>query len=168
PGAGPAPAADDPAKPPAAKVDEATERYIKEAARQDRVAIETSRLVLERSSRTAVRAAAKKVLDERTKAQHRLTTAASVQALGMRPDKSAAQAGDEEVEALRHTAPEGIDRAYLRIQIANHEAALKLQEAYGREGENDALRSQAMASAMLLEARLGDLRRLTRELDGAS
>ncbi len=153
--------------PPAVTTDEATERYVKESARQDRVAIETSRLVLERSGRNAVREAAKKVLDERMKSQHRLTTVASVQSLGMRPDKAAADAGDEAVEALRNTAPEGLDRAYLRIAIENHEAALKLQETYGRDGENEALRSHAMAAAILLEGRIADLRRLAKELDGA-
>ena len=141
---------------------------MKEAARQDRVAIEASRLVLERSSRNGVREAAKKILDERTKAQHRLTTAASVQSLGLRPDKSAAHAGEDAVETLRNVAPEGVDRAYLRIAIENHEATLKLQDTYGRKGENDALRSHAMATAMEIEARIGDLRRLARELDGTS
>jgi putative membrane protein len=152
----------------AAKVDAATEQYVREAARQDRAAIEASRLVLERSARTPVREAAKKVLDERTKAQHRLTTAASVQALGVRPDKSAAEAGEKSVEALRATAPEGLDRAYVRLAIETHEVALKLQQRYGDDGANDALRSNAMADAIQIDARLGDLRRLARELDGAS
>lgn len=137
---------------------------MKESARQDRTAIDASKLVLEMSARTPVREAAKKVLDERTKAQHRLTTATTVQALGLRPDK----AGDdgEAVEALRKTAPEGVDRAYLRLAIENHEATLRLQESYGRDGANDALRSHAMAAAIEIEARIGDLKRLAAELDG--
>ena len=149
-------------------VDEATAHYVKESARQDQAAIEASRLVLERSARAPVREAAKKVLDERMKAQHRLTTAASVQSLGVRPDKAAQESGEAEVAALRSTAPEGVDRAYLRMAIENHEATLKLQESYGRDGANDALRSHAMAAAILLEARIDNLRRLAAELDGAS
>lgn len=151
-----------------ADVDPATAQYLREAAREDRTAIEASRLVLERSARTPVREAAKRVLDERTKAQHRLTTAASVQSLGMRPDKAAENAGAETVEALRTTAPEGLDRAWLRVAIESHEAALRLQQSYGRSGANDALRSNAMADAIQLEARIGDLRRLARQLDGPS
>ncbi|BBK36334.1 hypothetical protein STAQ_14120 [Allostella sp. ATCC 35155] len=150
------------------KTDPATEHYVREAARQDRVAIEASRLVLERSARTPVREAAKRVLNERTKAQHRLTTAASVQSLGMRPDKVGEAAGEEAVEALRKTAPEGVDRAWVRVALESHEAALKLQRNYGREGTNDALRSNAMAEAMQLEARIGDLRRLAEELESPS
>lgn len=151
-----------------AKTDPATQRYVREAARQDRVAIEASRLVLERTARTPVREAAKRVLDERTKAQHRLTTAASVQSLGMRPDKVGEQAGDEAVESLRKTSPEGVDRAWVRVTLESHETALELQRNYGREGTNDALRSNAMAEAMQLEARIGDLRRLAEELESPS
>lgn len=152
----------------AAPVDAATETYVREAARQDRVAIEASKLVLERSARAPVREAAKKVLDERIKAQHRLTTAASVQSLGMRPDKTAADAGDDAVQALRTTAPEGLDRAWVRLAIETHEAALKLQQRYGEDGGNDALRSNAMADAIQIEARIGDLRRIAQELDGGA
>lgn len=157
-----------PATPATSDTDPKTEHYVREAARQDRVAIEASRLVLERSARTPVREAAKRVLNERTKAQHRLTTAASVQSLGMRPDKVGEVAGEEAVEALRKTAPEGIDRAWVRVALESHEAALKLQRNYGREGTNDALRSNAMAEAMQLEARIGDLRRLAEELESPS
>ena len=124
-----------------------------------RYEVDASRLVLTRSQSQASRLFAQTMVDHHTRmmAEH-----ASVLSMPAATDSGSALVGplSQMLDTLENTPRAEFDAAYKRGQIAAHEEALKVHNAYATKGSNAAVREKATAGGLVTRKHLDKARKL--------
>lgn len=132
---------------PAVAADPIAPQFVQTAVTTDIVAIDASRVALERSQNYDVKQYAQKVIDARSKAGGELQVALSATGLPVRPSTNLPQDKAAAVAELRTAEPAQVDRLYLDTTVKAHEEALKVLEQYAEEGATPQLRAFAEKEA---------------------
>lgn len=135
--------------------------YIERAAAGDLFEMQAAQLALTQAQRPDVRALARELLETHSQATQRLS-AAALQA-GLSAPAPALTVGQQQMLGqLQQTGPDGFDAAYLRSQLAAHETAIRLHDAYALSGDTEPLRFVASSSAAAVYGHLEEVRRIRR------
>jgi putative membrane protein len=126
--------------------------FIVNAARSNLAEIETGRLALRESDTAAVRAFARRMIADHTKAQAELTRIARRwdTTVPRRPSPQQRQ----EAERLEALAGDAFDRSYLRRQVVAHRKALALMLLESSDGRVAELRAFAARTAPVVRMHL--------------
>lgn len=135
--------------------------YVQQAAAGNLFEMEAAQLALTQAQRPDVRALARRLLEEHSRATQALS-AATLRA-GMAAPVPGLTAGQQQMLGqLRQTSPDAFDRAYLQTQLPAHEAAIRLHDAYALSGDTEPLRFVASSSAAAVYHHLEEVRRVRR------
>lgn len=135
--------------------------YIQQAAAGDLFEMQAAQLALTQAQRPDVRALARELLETHSQATQRLS-AAALQA-GLSAPAPALTVGQQQMLGqLQQTGPDGFDAAYLRSQLAAHETAIRLHDAYALSGDTEPLRFVASSAAAAVYGHLEEVRRIRR------
>ena len=140
-GALPASAADPVPRDPAPTV-QPTATFVALAVPANLFEIETSQLALDRPVPPAVKAFARKMVEDHAAAGVRLREVIAVAHVAAPPEKLDAR-HIAQLEALRAAPDSGFEKAYLDLQRKAHDEAISLFAGYAAGGENAALRALA-------------------------
>ncbi|HYD23736.1 MAG TPA: DUF4142 domain-containing protein [Croceibacterium sp.] len=159
-----APAADDTATAdvaaePAAPDATTAQGFTDTVAASDMYELEAAKLAQEMGTGEKVKAFAAMMATDHTKSSADLKAAAgeSDPPVTVAPALTAKQQGD--LDALR-SAGDNFDTVYAQQQVAAHEQALALLQAYGADGDSAPLKAFATATAMVVEHHLDEARTL--------
>lgn len=141
------------------------DEFVQKASQSNLFEIESSKLALERSKNTDVRAFAQKMIDDHSGAGAGLKTAAEAAGLS----GSVATALDEKhQEILKDLSEEDaadFDDEYVDEQEDAHRKAVKLFKKYSDKGENANLKTFAMQTLPTLEAHKEEVKVLEDKVD---
>ena len=130
--------------------------YVAAAASNDLLAIRSAELALRRASSEQLRAYAQRLIDD-----HR-GTSAQLSFGGRRLNLVPPAVLRAEHQAMLDQLGEAgeFDATFKRQQVAAHEAAVRLHDAFARRGESPTLRSVAAYAAPIERRHLDELRRM--------
>lgn len=111
--------------------------------------IESSRVALEKSTNDQVLAFAQHMIDDHTKAGQDMMAAA--QSDGITPATALQPHHQSQLDELTGLEDEAFDEAYLAAQVAAHDEAVALFEAFSTNGEESALKSFAAETLPTLQ-----------------
>lgn len=133
--------------------------YLMFAGAGDLYEIESSRLVLETTSDSAVRRFAQMMVDHHTGTTR--TAEAAARSAGMTPPPPMLDAPKAAmIEALRQYDGVERDRLYLSQQMMAHKEALGLQKTYSDNGDTPQLRTAARNALPIIQRHLAEVERL--------
>jgi putative membrane protein len=119
------------------------------AASSNMFEIESSQLALERTSNDEVKAFAEHMIEDHTAAGEKMKAAAAKD--GVTPPATMAEKEQAQLQELQSAEEEAFDQAYLTAQVAAHDEAVALFDAFSTEGEESALRAFAAETLPTLE-----------------
>lgn len=135
--------------------------YVQQAAAGDLFEMQAAQLAMTQAQRPEVRALARELLEIHSQSAQRLS-AAALQA-GLNAPAPALTASQQRwLNQLQQSGPDGFDAAYLRSQLAAHESAIRLHDAYALSGDTEPLRFIASSSAAAVYGHLQEVRRIRR------
>lgn len=133
-------------------------RFMKEAARDSAAEIKLARLALDRSSNSAVREFAQRMIDDHTKANRQLMHLARDKGITLSTAPTAEENATYDRLASLHGA--AFDRAYARMMVQDHEKAVHMFQALANNGRNSDLRTWAGDTQLTLRTHLTLARRM--------
>ena len=129
-----------------------TDDFVKKAAIANQYEIETSKVALQRSASTDVKAFAQMIIDDHTKAGADFAAAAKTGGIA---DAAIPTSLDEKhakkLSKLNEEDAEDFDDEYLEEQEEAHEKAISLFKDYADDGDNASLKSFAAATVPTLQ-----------------
>lgn len=129
------------------------------AASSDMFEIRSSELALERSQSNAVQGFAQMMINDHTAASEGLKTAA--QQDGVTVPAEMLEKHATQLQTLQDTAADAFDASYVNVQVAAHEEALALMQAYAETGETAALKAHAAKTAPVIQMHYEHVKKLT-------
>jgi putative membrane protein len=141
------------------------DKFVQKAAMSDLFEVESSKLALQRSQNEDVQAFAQRMIDDHTQSTRKLTGLLQSASVGTTPPNNLDRAHQHMLQQLQNESAARFDRLYMRIQVKGHQDALKLQQGYGRHGDNDQLKSFASEAAPMVQDHLTQARRILRGID---
>jgi len=120
--------------------------------------VESSKLALERSRSDAVKAFARRMIEDHSKAGVRIREALAEARLTM-PDERLGARHVAQMQELRD-AGDAFDRTYIEMQYKAHVEAVELLKAYAAGGENKQLRAFASDVMPALQAHLDHIAKM--------
>jgi putative membrane protein len=136
-----------------------TATFVTAAAVGNFFEIESSKLALDRSKSSAVKAVAQRMVDDHSKAAVKLKESVAATKLTMPPDKLDAR-HQALYDELREKGAGDFDKAFIEAQYEAHVEAVDLFKAYAKGGENDRMRALAAELLPTLEAHLEHVRKM--------
>lgn len=133
--------------------------FVNEAASGGMFEVQSSELALERAQGDEVKAFAQMMVTDHTANNEELKAAAEAEGLTVPTEIEGAAA--ENMEAVEAAEGEGFDAVYAERQVAQHEAAVQLFEAYAQTGMEEALKAYAEKSLPVLQQHLEQAQGLT-------
>jgi putative membrane protein len=131
----------------------ATKQFVEKAAVSDMFEIQSSQLAAEKANDDAVKAFARKMVEDHTKTSNEMK--AMVQKLqGVQLPTQLDNEHRQKLEQLRSAAGGQFQQQYRSQQIEAHQAAVRLFEDYGRNGDNDEMKSWAQKTLPNLQQHL--------------
>lgn len=141
------------------------EAFVSRATILSNFEIESSQLALKKSKSTAVRAFAKKAVDDHERMSDDLKQILDRTKIGSMI--SFQQLDDEhqdKLEDLGHSAPSHFDEDYIDAQLVEHDNAITLFEDYESEGKNQELKTFAIKYLIVLKQHQSDLKKIESSL----
>lgn len=134
------------------------EEFAAQAASSDMFEIRSSELAQDKSQSDEVRAFADQMIADHTAASEKLKAAAATS--GVEVPAEMLDKHQSQVSELEGLDGEAFDDAYVEAQVAAHEEALALMQGYAENGDDEALKAHAAATAPVIEGHLGHVRDL--------
>lgn len=141
------------------------EDFVQKASMTDLFEIETSKLALERSKNTDVRAFAQKMIDEHAGSTSALKTAAEAAGLSGSVATSLDEKHQKKLKDLSEEDVADFDDEYVDEQEDAHRDGVKLFKKYSDKGENANLKTFAMQTLPTLEAHKEEVKALEDKVD---
>jgi putative membrane protein len=136
-----------------------TRAFVEQAVVSNTVEIETSRLALASAARPDIRAFAKRMIRDHTRANAGLAKAASASGVPV-PPPSLDAGRAAKLQTLRTTPPVSFDAAYVAMQAEAHQDAISLFTSYAANGSDPALVAFARRTLPTLRMHAAMLARL--------
>lgn len=133
--------------------------FVTRASSANLVAVEESRLALDRSGAPQVKAFARRLVEDHASAETALQVAAD--GSGAEVPRTLDQDQQARVTALRGKSGADFDKAYVADQVAVHSNALTLYGDYMLLGDNAKLQALATKMIRITEAQLKDAQALS-------
>lgn len=121
--------------------------YVPNAAISDLFEIESSKLALEKSQSAAVKKFAQQMITDHTATSTQLKSILASAKLNMAPPAALDARRQGMLDNLKGLSGAAFDTAYLDQQTAAHQEALTLHTSFAEDGDNDALKQFAAATA---------------------
>ena len=137
-----------------------TQEFVQKAAMSDLFEIESSKLALQRSQNRDVKAFAQRMIDDHTKSTQKLKSVLQTASVGTGPGTALDRAHQRMLDRLQNASGAQFDRLYMQMQVKGHQDALKVQQSYGRRGDNDQLKSFASDAAPMVQDHLSQARQI--------
>jgi putative membrane protein len=141
-----------------------SQEYVQKAAVSDMFEVESSKLALQRSEKPDVKAFAQRMIDDHTKSTQKLKSVLQTASVGTAPATALDRSHQRMLDQLQNASNAQFDRLYMQMQIKGHQDALKVQQQYGRKGDNDQLRTFASDAAPMVQDHLAQARQILRGL----
>lgn len=132
--------------------------FVEKAAISGQFEIQSSQLALKQSQDEQIRDFAQEMIDDHQKANEELKRLAMQEKINLPTELD--QAHRDKLEQLRE-AGDGFDSMYKRMQHEGHQKAVKLFDAYTREGDNETLKDYAEKTLPILKEHEADISALT-------
>lgn len=126
--------------------------FVNEAASGGMFEVQSSQLALERSQNADVKAFAEKMVADHTPNNEELMAIAT--AAGLTPPAEIMGANAENMKAVQDATGDAFDKTYAEKQVAAHEAAVTLYQAYAEGGQEQSLKAYAEKSLPVLQEHL--------------
>jgi putative membrane protein len=130
----------------------ADREFVKDAAMAGMAEVEAGRLALQKASSPAVKQFAQKMVDDHTAANAELMKLA--QSKGAAPPTELDRAHRKDMEGLEKRSGEDFDRAYMKMQVSDHQKAVSLFEKQAKNGKDAELRQWAESKLPTLREHL--------------
>jgi putative membrane protein len=121
--------------------------YVANAAISDMYELESSKLAVQKSKSAAVKKFAQQMITDHTATTAKLKATIKDAALAITPPTQLDARRKGMLDNLRSASPADFDRAYIDQQAAAHQEALTLHSGFAEDGDNDALKKLAAATA---------------------
>lgn len=128
--------------------------FVHIAASSNLLEIQSSRLALQVSSDPAVRSFAEMIIADHTQLAGKIAAAAKGTDIGPPPPEALMPMDQARIDRLRATPAASFDAALRDLQIAAHQQAISLFQAYSAQGDNPTLRSIASQALVMLQKHL--------------
>ncbi|MDB5446332.1 MAG: hypothetical protein JWQ97_1649, partial [Phenylobacterium sp.] len=138
--------------------------FVNQAAAGDAFEIAAGQVAQQRAQSPAVRAFADMMVHDHTESTSALKKAIAEAGhpLSLATTPSADQ--QAQLAALTHEDAKSFDKAYVEGQVAAHQAALALLQAYGQNGDEPALKAFAGEAVSVVERHLDQAKALSEQL----
>jgi putative membrane protein len=123
--------------------------FAETAASSNMFEIESSQLALQQSVSGDVQQFAQHMIDDHTAAGEKM--AAAAQQDGITPPTSMMERHQAQLEGLQSAGSDTFEQAYVSAQVAAHDEAVQLFEAFSENGDESALRSFATETLPTLQ-----------------
>jgi putative membrane protein len=142
----------------------ATKSYVDKAAAADLFEIESSKLALEQSKNSNVRAFAQMMIHDHTASTTKLkATLKKEKADG--PPAVLDPEHQTQLDSLKSQSGESFDNAYVKAQLKGHQDALALHQNYAASGADKELKAFAASTAKIVETHLTHIEALAKKLN---
>ncbi|MDO8411459.1 MAG: DUF4142 domain-containing protein [Phenylobacterium sp.] len=142
--------------------------FVRLAAQNDMLEIQSSQMAVERAQNAEVKAFAQMMVDAHTKTTRDLKTAVEATGQPLTPPTTADQEVTDELNDLRETAAADFDKAYIDLQVETHQKALNLMQRYAGDGDMPGLQAFAAATAPAIQQHLDQAKALQDRLANAT
>jgi len=129
------------------------QEFTNRAAANDAFEIAASKLALDKSKSTVVRAFAQQMIDAHTKSTAKLKAAAGSATPAITPDATIPPDMQKVLDALR-AENSGFDALFIKEQIVAHDRALTMLEEYSVNGDVESVRLFAAETAPVVRSHL--------------
>lgn len=137
--------------------------YVTYAQAGDLFEYEAGKIAMERAQKEPVRLFAQKMVDQHSMEMSKLQAAA--RQAGVTPTSPALTRRQQaKLDELRSVSTSAFDRTYVEAQREAHERALRLHDAYARNGEQPVLRTASNESVPVIRQHLTEARHLSTQL----
>ncbi len=126
--------------------------FVLEAAMAGMAEVESSRIAVQKASSPAVKQFAQRMIDDHTRANTELTTFA--QTRGLTPPAELDRSHRKAVDALDKHSGDDFDRAYMKMQVSDHEKTVSRFEKQAKSGKDAELRQWAESKLPTLRQHL--------------
>lgn len=137
-------------------------------AASDAFEIAASRLATDRAPTPTVKAFAQKMVDAHTASTDRLKKDGATLTPAIKPDPALSAEQQQKLDALKPLTGTAFEQAYLKEQVAAHEAALGVVQAYAASGSDPVLKRFAAEAIKMVSEHLEEARRLATTAAGAT
>lgn len=134
----------------------------------DAFEIAASRLAVDRAPTPAIKAFAQKMIDAHTASTDRLKKDGATLTPAITPDPALSAEQQQKLDALKPLAGMAFEQAYMADQIAAHETALGVVQAYAASGSDPILKRIAADAVKMVSDHLDEARRLAPTAPGAT
>jgi putative membrane protein len=149
-----------PAESPGATIP-TTDEYVRRAGTADLFEVQAGNLALQKSGREDIRALARMIVDDHTRAAEALREAAGKSLGTATPPARLDSTHQGKLKQLQSANGPEFDRLYIEQQMQGHKDALALHRSYAAGGENAALKVAAGELALLVERHLAEVERIS-------
>lgn len=137
-----------------------TNEYVRRSGTADLFEIQAGNLALRKSDREDIRALARMLVDDHTRAGEALKEAVG-KTLGITtPPTRLDSAHESKLQRLQAADGQEFNRLYLEIQKQGHEEAVALHRSYAKLGDNAALKVAAREFASMVEKHLEEMQKI--------
>lgn len=129
-------------------------------AASDAFEMATSRLAADRASTPSIKAFARKMIDAHTASTDKLKKDVATLTPAITPDPALSADQQQKLDALRQLNGTAFEQAYIADQVAAHEAALGVVQAYAGNGTEPVLKRFAADAVKMVTDHRDEARRL--------
>lgn len=134
---------------PAANLSKADRGFAAKAARSGLAEVADAQLALQKSDNQEVKSFAQRMVDDHTKANNQLAAIAGQDGLKL-PTKPS-RADDRKTAALQKLSGTAFDKRYIRVEVADHKAAVSLFTTESKDGQDPSLKNFATQTLPTLQ-----------------
>lgn len=128
--------------------------FVNKAAVSDMFEVESSKIALERTKNSGIKAFAQMMVDAHTRTTEDLKAAIAGSGLAITPPTALPDDKMSALADLRSASADDFDKKYMDAQVDGHQAALDLMTRYAQDGDNASLKAAATATAPIVQQHL--------------
>jgi len=137
-----------------------TRTYVQKAAMTDLFEVKAGKLALRKSRNEGVRKFASEMVKDHTGTTKKLQAALKKGDLDVTPPTELDATHAQLLQQLQNASAAEFDRTYIQIQLAGHQQALRLHQAYAASGDDAALKKAAAQIAKRVAHHLEQIKAL--------
>lgn len=134
--------------------------FVSKAAASDMFEVESSKIALDRSNNSEVKAFAAMMVEAHTRSTEDLKAAIAGSGLTLTLPTALPSDKASALEDLRSESPADFDKKYMDAQVDGHQGALDLMTRYAQDGDNPSLKAAATTMAPIIQQHLDKARTL--------
>ena len=128
--------------------------FVAKAATTDMYEIEAAKIAAKRSTNAEVKKFAKMMIDAHTKSTAALKAAITASGVAITPPAMLPADLQDKIDDLNKASDKDFDKTYADDQVDVHQAALNLLQRYAQDGDVDAIKAFAAATAPTVQEHL--------------